>query len=138
MFDWLSFQNFAIIGVAFQFGGMAFFAFIFSPMIFKFMASDEASKFLRQVFPVYYRLSAGISILPALMLIPLPFYHIEVGILLGVAAIFLFAARVLVPMSNAARDANNEGKFKIIHRSSVLIYMLQWSAIFIVLIRLID
>ena len=67
MFEWLSFQNFAIIGVAFQFGGMAFFAFIFSPMIFKFMASDQASKFLRQVFPIYYRLSAGISIFPALM-----------------------------------------------------------------------
>jgi hypothetical protein len=138
MFEWLSFQNFAIIGVAFQFGGMAFFAFIFSPMIFKFMASDQASMFLRQVFPIYYRLSAGISIFPALMLIPLPFYHLEVGILLCVAAVFLFAARILVPMSNKARDENSDVKFKIIHRTSVLIYMLQWVALFIVIIRLIS
>ena len=138
MFEWLSFQNFAIIGVALQFGGMAFFAFIFSPMIFKFMASDQASMFLRQVFPIYYRLSAGISIFPALMLIPLPFYHLEVGILLCVAAVFLFAARILVPMSNKARDENSDVKFKIIHRTSVLIYMLQWVALFIVIIRLIS
>ena len=67
MFDWVSLQNLAVIGVAFQFGGMAFFAFVFSPMIFKFLDSDQASKFLRQIFPIYYRLSAGISIFPALM-----------------------------------------------------------------------
>ena len=138
MFDWVSLQNLAVIGVAFQFGGMAFFAFVFSPMIFKFLDSDQASKFLRQIFPIYYRLSAGISIFPALMLIPLPLHHLEVGILLGIAAIFLFAARVLVPLSNAARDSNNDRKFKFIHRSSVSIYMLQWVALGAVLIRLVS
>ena len=138
MFEWVSLYNFAIIGLALQFGGMAFFAFIFSPMIFKFLASDEASKFLRRFFPAYYRLSAAISIFPALMLIPVQFYHIEVGTLLAVAAIFLFAARALVPLSNAARDADNIKKFKIVHRFSVIIYMLQMIAILIVLIRLIN
>ena len=138
MFEWVSLYNFAIIGLALQFGGMAFFAFIFSPMIFKFLASDEASKFMRRLFPAYYRLSAAISIFPALMLIPVQSYHIEVGTLLAVAAIFLFAARVLVPLSNAARDADNIKKFKIVHRFSVIIYMLQMIAILIVLIRLIN
>jgi hypothetical protein len=102
------------------------------------MAPEEASRFLRQIFPVYYRLSAAISIFPALMLIPVQSYHIEVGILLAVAAMFLFAARVLVPMSNTARDANNVSKFKIVHRISVSIYMVQWVAIFIVLIKLVS
>ena len=138
MFEWVSLYNFAIIGLALQLGGMAFFAFIFSPMIFKFMAANEASKFLRRLFPAYYRLSAAISIFPALMLIPVQYHHIEVGILLAVAAIFLFAARVLVPMSNAARDSDNSKKFKIVHRFSVTIYMVQMIAILIVLIRLIN
>ena len=138
MFEWVSLYNFAIIGLAIQFGGMAFFAFIFSPMIFKFLTSDEASKFLRRLFPAYYRLSAAISIFPALMLIPVQSYHIEVGTLLAVSAIFLFAARVLVPMSNAARDSDKIKKFKIVHRFSVIIYMLQMIAILIILIRLID
>jgi len=138
MFEWASLHVFATAGVALQFGGMAYFAFIFSPMIFKFMVPEEASRFLRQIFPAYYRLSAAISIFPALMLIPVQSYHIEVGTLLAVAVIFLFAARVLVPMSNAARDANNVSKFKIVHRISVSIYMVQWVAIFIVLIKLVN
>ena len=138
MFEWVSLYNFAIIGLALQFGGMAFFAFIFSPMIFKFLTSYEASKFLRRLFPAYYRLSAAISIFPALMLITVQSYRIEVGTLLAVSAIFLFAARVLVPLSNSARDSDNLKKFKIVHRFSVIIYMLQMIAILIILIRLIN
>ena len=138
MFEWVSLYNFAIIGLALQFGGMAFFAFIFSPMIFKFLASDEASKFMRRLFPAYYRLSAAISIFPALMLIPVQSYHIEVGTLLAVSGIFLFAARVLVPLSNSARDSDNLKKFRIVHRFSIIIYMLQMIAILIILIRLIN
>jgi hypothetical protein len=138
MFEWVSLYNFAIIGLALQFGGMAFFAFIFSPMIFKFLTSDEASKFLRRLFPAYYRLSAAISIFPALMLITVQSYRIEVGTLLVVSAIFLFAARILVPLSNAARDSDNIKKFKIVHRFSVIIYMLQMTAILIILIKLIN
>lgn len=138
MFEWVNLYNFAIIGLSLQFGGMVYFAFIFSPMIFKFMDSEEASKFLRRMFPVYYRLSAAISIFPALMLIPVQSYHIEVGTLLAVAAIFLFAARVLVPLSNNARDENKVKKFNTIHRLSVSIYMVQMLAILAILIRLIS
>ena len=138
MFEWVSLYNFAIISLSLQFGGMAYFAFIFSPMIFRFMVSEEASKFLRRVFPVYYRLSAAISIFPTLMLIPVQSYHVEVATLLAVAAIFLFAARVLVPLSNTARDEDNVKKFKIIHRFSVSIYMVQMIAILVILIRLIS
>jgi hypothetical protein len=138
MFEWVTLYNFAIIGLSLQFGGMVYFALIFSPMIFKFMDTEEASKFLRRMFPVYYRLSAAISIFPALMLIPLPSYHIEVGTLLAVAAIFLFAARVLVPLSNNARDENKVKKFNIVHRLSVALYMVQMIAILAILIRLIS
>ena len=138
MFEWVSLSNFAIIGLSLQFGGMVYFAFIFSPMIFKFMDSEESSKFLRRMFPVYYRLSAAISIIPAVMLIPVHSYHVEVGALLAVAAIFLFAARVLVPLSNTARDENRVKRFNIIHRLSVSLYMIQMIAILVILIRLIS
>ena len=138
MFEWVSLYNFAIIGLSLQFGGMVYFAFIFSPMIFRFMDSEEASKFLRRMFPVYYRLSVAISIFPALMLIPVQSYHIEVGTLLAVAAVFLVAARVLVPLSNTARDENKVKKFNFIHRLSVSIYMIQMTAILAILIRLIS
>ena len=104
MFEWISLHVLALIGVALQFGGMAYFAFMFTPMVFKFVDREDAAIFLRQVFPVYYRINAVIAIIPALLLIPGHSYEIEVGTMLVVAAAFLFAARVIVPMANKARE----------------------------------
>ncbi len=136
MFEWINLHVLALIGVALQFGGMAYFAFMFTPMVFKFVDREDASKFLRQVFPVYYRSNAVISIIPALLLIPGHSYEIEVGTMLAVAAAFLFAARVIVPMANKAREEGNDAKFKAVHRVSVLIHMIQFIAVLVILIRL--
>ncbi len=136
MFEWVNLHALALIGVALQFGGMAYFAFMFTPMVFKFVDREDASLFLRQVFPVYHRTNAVISIIPALLLIPGQSYGIEVGTMLAVAAAFLFAARVLVPMANSAREKKNDAKFKTVHRISVMIHMIQFIAILVILIRL--
>jgi hypothetical protein len=136
MFEWANLHVLALVGVALQFGGMAYFAFMFTPMVFKFVDSEDASLFLRQVFPVYHRSNAVISILPALLLIPGQSYGIEIGTMLAVAAVFLFAARVLVPMANSAREEKNDAKFKIVHRVSVTIHMIQFVAVSVILIRL--
>jgi len=136
MYEWASLHTMALVSVALQFGGMAYFAFIFTPMVFKFLDTNEASLFLRKVFPGYYRLNAAIAIAPALFLIPEPSFHIEVGTMLAVAATFLFSGRVIVPMANTARDASNVKKFKNIHRISVLIYVAQFIAVLVILIRL--
>ncbi|MBT3990936.1 MAG: DUF4149 domain-containing protein [Rhodospirillaceae bacterium] len=136
MFEWLNLHVLALIAVALQFGGMAYFAFLFTPMVFKFVDREDASKFLRQVFPVYYRTNAVISILPALLLIPGQSYEVEVGTMLAVAAGFLFAARVIVPMANKAREESNDAKFKAVHRSSVILHMIQFVAVVVILVRL--
>jgi hypothetical protein len=136
MFEWISLHVLALIGVALQFGGMAYFAFLFTPMVFKFVDREDAAIFLRQVFPVYYRINAVIAIIPALLLIPGHSYEIEVGTMLVVAAAFLFAARVIVPMANKAREENNDAKFKAVHRISVIIHMVQFIAVLVILIRL--
>ena len=137
MFEWLNFHVFAVIGVAFQFGGMMYFAFVFTPMVFRYQEASQASKFLRKVFPFFYRLNAAISIFPALMLFPGDAYYLEVSTLLGVGAAFLFKARILLPIADAARVRNNQVKFKMVHRISVLIYVIQIIAILLVLVRLI-
>ena len=137
MFDWFNLNLLAIIGVALQFGGMMYFAFIFTPMVFRFKDAQEASRFLRQVFPVFYRLNIAISIFPALMLFPGRVYHVEVATLLAVAAVFLFKARVLLPIAEAARVKKNTTKFKITHRVSVLLYVIQLLALLVVLIKLV-
>ena len=64
MFDWINLHVLALIGVVLQFCDMAYFAFLFTPMVFKFVDREDAAVFLRQVFPVYYRTNAAISIIP--------------------------------------------------------------------------
>jgi len=136
MFDWLNLHVLALVAVAAQFGGMGFFAFLFTPLVFRYTEREDASKFLRQVFPVYYRVNAGLAIVPALLLAPGQSYVVELVTMLSVAATFLFSARFIVPAANRAREAGNDGKFKAVHRFSVFLHMAQWIAVTVILLRL--
>ena len=136
MFDWLNLHVAALVAVALQFGGMGFFAFLFTPMVFKFTEREDASQFLRQVFPVYHRVNAGLAIVPALLLMPGQSYGVEVVTMVTVAATFLFAARILVPAANKAREAGDTKRFSQVHRGSVILHMIQWIAVTVMLIRL--
>ena len=126
----------ALVFVAAVFGGMGFFAFLFTPMVFKFCEREDAAQFLRQVFPVYHRVMAVMSIPPAVALMPGRSYQVEVITMLAVAAFFVVAARILVPAVNSAREAGDTGKFAKVHRISVILHMLQFLAVTVVLIRL--
>ena len=136
MYDWLNFHSLALIAVAAQFGGMGFFAFFFTPMVFKFVEREDAAHFLRQVFPIYHRVMAGLSIVPALLLIPGHSHTVEIVTMLAVAAAFLFAARIMLPEANKARESGDTAKFSSVHRISVILHMLQFVAVTVILIRL--
>ena len=118
------------------FGGMGFFAFLFTPMVFKFIEREEAALFFRQIFPIYYRVMACTAIVPSLLLIPEQTFDVEVATLLIVAGVFVFTARVVVPMANEARETNNTKKFSNVHRISIILHSLQFIAITITLFRL--
>jgi len=136
MLDYFTLHVLALIFVAALFGGMAFFAFLFTPLVFKFVEREDAAKFLRQVFPDYHRVMAGMAIIPALILVAGHAYMVEVVSLLAVAAAFLFAARVLAPMANTAREAGDTKKFSMVHRVSVILHMIQFIVVFVMFIRL--
>jgi len=136
MLDYFNLHVLALVAVAAQFGGMAFFAFLFTPLVFKYTEREDAAQFLRQVFPVYHRVNAGLAIVPALLLMPGQSYAVELVTMLSVAAAFLFAARVLVPAANRAREAGDTKKFSQVHRGSVILHMIQWIAVAVILIRL--
>ncbi len=136
MLEYFTLHVLALIFVAAQFGGMAFFAFLFTPLVFKFVERDDAAKFLRQVFPVYHRVMAGMAIIPALILVAGHAYMVEVVSLLSVAAVFLFAAQVLVPMANSTRETGDQAKFSKIHRVSVILHTIQFIVVFVMFIRL--
>ncbi|NQV57101.1 MAG: DUF4149 domain-containing protein [Rhodospirillales bacterium] len=136
MFNWLNLHILALVAVAAQFGGMAFFAFLFTPLVFRYMEREDASKFLRRVFPVYYRAMAVTAVVPALLLMVGQTYVTEISVMLGVAITMLFAARIIVPAANRAREAGDDAKFKLVHRGSVILHMIQWIAVTVVLIHL--
>ena len=136
MLDYFNLHVLALVAVAAQFGGMGFFAFLFTPLVFKYTEREDAAQFLRKVFPVYHRVNAGLAIVPALLLMPGQSYAVELVTMLSVAAAFLFAARVLVPAANMAREAGDTKKFSRVHRGSVILHMIQWIAVAVILIRL--
>ena len=135
-FDWLNLHVGALVGTALVFGGMSFFAFVFTPMVFKFVEREDAAHFLRQVFPVFHRVIASLCCVPAILLIPGRSYTPEVTALLAVALLNVISARLIVPAANAAREAGDEKKFAAIHRLSVFLHMGELIAILVVLIRL--
>jgi len=136
MFDWFTLHVGALVATGTIFGGMAFFAFVFTPMVFRFCEREDAAQFLRQVFPVYHRLLAVCCVVPAVLLMPGGTYSVEIGTLLGVAILFLVAARFLVPAANKAREAGDTAKFRAVHRISVLLHMAQMIAVLVTFIRL--
>lgn len=133
--DWLTLHIVGLILVAALFGGMLSFAALFTPLIFKKLPSDTAAGFIREVFPAYYRVMGILSLVAVLPLVSAQ-YWTEISMLVITAAGFVFANLVLRPQVNAARDENKDGKFRLLHRVSVLLNLVQFVLVTIVLIRL--
>lgn len=120
-------------------GGMAFFAFVYAPLVFRKLPADVAGGFIRQVFPVYYKVLAALSVLAAVLL----WRRWEGVVLACVAALFLFSLLWLMPRINAARDAGGTGvasagrSFARLHRTSVLINGAQLLAVLLAFVGLV-
>ena len=129
----------ATLLVALVLGGMVFFAAMFTPLIFAKLETETASGFIRQVFPVYYRVMAALSIVAALPI----WYRAEAWVMAAVAALFIVAMVALMPAINRARDARTAGdqaarrRFALLHRLSVLINLAQLVAVLVVFLRLV-
>ena len=137
MFDWLSFDLIAALTTAILLGGMVYFAAVFAPLVFRHLPGEIAGGFIRRVFPVYYL--AGLLLAAVAGLLALPGRPMEGGVLLIVAAGFLFARQVLMPRINRARDAGGPAdgaRFSRLHGLSVAINTVQLLAAAAVLVAL--
>jgi len=146
--DWLTFHTLSMFATALVLGGMVFFAFFMTPLVFAKLERPIAAGFLRAVFPVYYQVMAVLSVLAALPI----WYRAEAVVLSGIAVIFIFVKVLLLPPINRARDARDlyadgtggdaggdaggEARFKRLHRLSVLINLTQMIAVAAVFFRL--
>ena len=136
MFDWLTLHVAALVAVAAAFGGMAFFAMVFAPMVFRALERHEAGRFMRAMFPVYYTTTATVLAVAALLLVPGQSYAVEVSVLAAVALVFVLLRTVLLPHINRLREAGDEAAFGRLHRTSVVINLVQFAAVAVVLVRL--
>ncbi len=136
MFDWLTLHVAALIAVGAAFGGMAFFAMVFAPMVFRVLERPVAVKFMRAMFPVYYVTMAVVLAVGAFLLVPGQSYMAEISVLAAVAIVFVVLRWVLLPHINRLREAGRDVAFGRLHRLSVLVNLVQFVAVAVVFVRL--
>ena len=88
-----------------------------APVVFKVLDSQNASKFLRKVFPRYYLLLFLITLV-ALLISFLFFKKLDVY-MASVAAVFAILGYLIIPIKNSARDRGWDKLFKWLHNFSV-------------------
>ena len=105
---------------------MIFFPVVVATSVFKVLDEKQSSKFLRIFFPKYYLFGLVLS-LTGLIIAIFDKNNMSLIVFLLIIIGFLFSRQFLMPIINKAKDNNNEKKFNILHRVSVLINFIQIS-----------
>jgi len=115
---------------------MIFFPVVVGTSVFKVLDEKQSSKFLRIFFPNYYLFGLVLS-LTGLIIAIFDKNNMSLIVFLLIIIGFLFSRQFLMPIINKAKDNNNEKKFNILHRVSVLINFIQISlCVFLLIIFL--
>ena len=115
---------------------MIFFPLVVATSVFKVLDEKQSSKFLRIFFPKYYLFGLVLSLIGLIIAI-FDKNNMSIIIFLLIIISFLFSRQFLMPIINKAKDNNNEKKFNILHRVSVLINFIQISlCVFLLIIFL--
>ena len=110
-------------------GSMIFFVIIVSPTVFTSLSSDQASKFLRIIFPRLFLFGLILSLFTALGYYISNLY-IEMILALVSSILFFLNRNLLTPMINYHRAKEIEGDikskkyFKLLHLLSVLFFVI--------------
>jgi len=118
----------AILGIMF------FFSFVVAPVTFTTLNEENARKFIRNIFPYYYKVNLVISIFVTLIFVFIETFHLDFFLILSVAILFALSNYVLMPLINKYRDNNQDKKFKLSHFISLIINFLQMVILIIILI----
>ena len=93
---------------------------VLAPTLFRTLDAESAGKLIRALFPKFFIILAalGVAILAALFL--QESRTVLALVVAGISTVFPLICRLLIPATNAARDAGNHAKFKALHKASVL------------------
>jgi len=117
----------SLILTATLFGGMVLYSFGFAALVFKLFDQKQARYALRHAFPPYYLV---VIIAAAIAAVPSAFVDHWLAIILALTALTtIYARQILMPQINAATDAGQTGRFKLLHSVSVILQLIQIAAV---------
>ena len=115
-------------------GIMLFFSFVIAPVVFTTLDEENARKFIRRIFPFYYNVNLGISLLVLITFLLLSKLGIDFYLILAITLLFATSNYLLMPLINKYRDEKQDKKFKYSHFMSVVINFVQMVFLVVMLI----
>ena len=115
-------------------GIMLFFSFVIAPVVFTTLDEDNARKFIRRIFPFYYNVNLGISLIVLITFLLLSRLGIDFYLILVITFLFATSNYLLMPLINKYRDEKQDNKFKYSHFLSVVINFIQMICLVFLLI----
>ena len=115
-------------------GIMLFFSFVIAPVVFTTLDEENARKFIRRIFPFYYNVNLGISLIVLVIFLLLSKFAIDFYLILAITLLFATSNYLLMPLINKYRDEKQDKKFKYSHFMSVIINFIQMIFLVILLI----
>ena len=106
-------------------GIMLFFSFVIAPVVFTTLDEENARKFIRRIFPFYYNVNLGISLIVVIIFLFLSKLGVDFYLILGIAILFAISNYLSMPLINKDRDERQDKKFKYSHFISVFINFIQ-------------
>ena len=128
-------EQISIYLIAIILGIMLFFSFVIAPVVFTTLNEENARKFIRRIFPFYYNVNFGISLIVVFLFIFLGNFKFDFFLILAVAILFAVSNFLLMPLINKFRDENNNKKFKYSHFISVIFNFIQMLFLVVILFK---
>lgn len=110
-------ETVALLASALLFGGMVLYAFGFAAFVFSALPADIAGPTIRRAFPHFYLFVLAVAGISALLLFS--FDLVAAGLMALIAVSTVPTRQILMPAINAASDAKQRQRFRILHSISV-------------------
>ena len=127
-------EQISIYLIAMILGIMLFFSFVIAPVLFTTLDEENSRKFIRRIFPFYYNVNLGISLVVLLIYLFLSKSGLDFYLILAITVLFGTSNYVLMPLINKYRDEKQDKKFKYLHFISVVINFFQMICLVFLLI----
>ena len=121
MFEFLN--DLSIFLIPFLIGSLVFFSSIVAPNTFINLDEKSARKFIRTLFPKIYTYAGILSLLISIFLLKVEVFYSFIFFVISLG--YIYSKFFLMKKINDASDMKDDNKFKILHRFSVIIFILQ-------------